>query len=309
MAVADAKAVLPTEARPYLGKWGLYCRVSHLPSGARLYQTGGKFITRLQFIVEINGSVVVRKHKPRGDWEDALEATHIHAKLWRSQAEAEQELAELLGGQSIENRIVLLEKRVNERPDLAYPFLGDAYSAAGRFKDAEAMYLRGVEVWPNTFSPHYYLGMFYLNALANTGLLTLPAYLTSGIWAKMSLDGIGYTFEQVRRFAEKHVGEALRLAPSKKSAERRILKGTLSNLRRTDRLPWLGTEELELVHANQMLDNDPADAISQLERMVTRKPESAPIWDMLGMGYLKVGRAKDAEKAVQSRGLCEITFD
>jgi len=41
MAVADAKAVLPTEARPYLDKWGLYCRVDHLPSGARLYQTGG----------------------------------------------------------------------------------------------------------------------------------------------------------------------------------------------------------------------------------------------------------------------------
>ena len=41
MAVADAKAVLPTEARPYLDKWGLYCRVDHLPSGVRLYQTGG----------------------------------------------------------------------------------------------------------------------------------------------------------------------------------------------------------------------------------------------------------------------------
>lgn len=297
MAVADAKAVLPAETRPYLNKWGVYCHVNHLPGGGRLYQAGGKFVTKLRFIVETNGSVVVRKHKP-GDWESALEATHNHAKLWRSQAEAEQELAGLLADESIENRVALLERRVSERPDWVWPFLGDVYSAEGRFKDAERVYIGGLEMWPNTFSPHYYLGMFYLNALANTGMLKLPAYLVSRIWAKMPLNDIGYTFEQVCHLAEKHVAEALRLAPPKKSAERRLLEETLSELRHPGRLSFLGTGELELVQARQMLENNPDEAVSRLEQIVSRNPDSAPGWDTLAIGYMQTGRARDAERAL-----------
>lgn len=296
MAVADAKAMLPAETRPYLSKWGVYCRVNRLPGGGRLYQAGGKFFAKLRFIVETNDSVVVRKYKS-GDWEDALETTYVNAKLWRSQAEAEQEIGRL-PAESAENRIALLERQVSEKPHLACPFLGDEYSAAGRFKDAERVYAGGLEMWPNTFSPHYYLGVFYLNALANTGLLQLPSYLVSGIWAKMSINDIGYTFEQVRLLAEKHVAEALRLAPPKSSALRRLLQGTLSVLRHPDRLPSMGPDELELVQARQMLDNNLGEAVGRLEQIVSRNPDSAPGWELLAMGYMQTGRARDAEGAL-----------
>ena|GEM_PF-5376872 len=305
MAVADAKSVVPTGARLYLNDWGVYCRMNRLPGGGRLYQAGGKFIAKLRFIVETNGSIVVRKYRP-GGWECALEATYNYARLSRTYLEAklklleaEQEFSNLPNGQCIENRVLLVEKLVNERPDWTWPFLGTVYSEAGRFKDAEMVYIKGIEMWPNTSSPHDYLAEFYLYALANAGLLSPPDDFSHPEWAKVSLNDIGYTFVQVIRLAEKHVAEALRLAPPKDSALRGSLREKLSVLRRLpEALSTLGTDELELRQTQQMLENNPDEAVHRIEQIVSRNPDSAPGWEGLGLGYMKTGRARDAERAL-----------
>ncbi|MBN2075187.1 MAG: hypothetical protein JW762_06525 [Dehalococcoidales bacterium] len=297
--VADAKSVLPVRDRSYLNIWGVYCRVNHLPGGGHLYQAGGKFITKVRFVVETNGSIVVRKYKP-GDWESALEATYNHARLWRTRAEAMQEFADLLpNGQTIEGRVLFVEKLVSERPDWTWPFLGLVYSIAGRFKDAEKVYIGGIKMWPDTSTPHDYLAEFYLCALANAGLLSPPDNFSHPEWAKMSLHNLGYTIEEVIRLAEKHVKEALRLAPPKNTASRRPLQKKLSILRRLpEALSTLGTDELELRQTQQMLENNPDEAVYRIEQIVSRNPDSAPSWEGLGLGYMKTGRARDAERAL-----------
>jgi tetratricopeptide (TPR) repeat protein len=299
IAVADAKSVLPIRDRLYLNIWGVYCRVNHLPGGGHLYQAGGKFIAKMRFIVETNGSIVVRKYRP-GDWESALEATYNHARLWRTSAEAMQEFADLLpNGQTIEDRVLFVEKLVNERPDWAWPFLGLVYSIAGRFKDAEKVYIGGVKMWPDTSSPHDYLAEFYLCALVNAGLLSLPDDFSHPEWAKLSFNDLGYTFEELTRLAEKHAAEALRLAPPKNTVSRRTLQKKLSVLRHLpEALSTLGTDELELRQTQQMLENNPDEAVHRIEQIVSRNPDSVPGWQGLGLGYMKTGRAKDAERAL-----------
>ena len=154
-------------------------------------------------------------------------------------------------------------------------------------------------MWPDTSTPHDYLAEFYLCALANAGLLSLPDDFSHPEWAKLSFNDLGYTFEELTRLAEEHAEEALRLTPPKNTASRRPLQKKLSILRHLpERLSTLGADELELAQVRQMLENNPDEAVHRIEQIVSRNPDSAPGWQGLGLGYMKTGRARDAERAL-----------
>lgn len=305
IAVVDAKSVLPATEKLLLNKWDVYCRMNHLSDGRNLYQAGGKFIAKLRFMIETDGSIIIQKYRS-GDWESVLEATYNHAKLLRTYAEAErrlmeigQELAKLPSEPSISDKIAIVEELVNKEPDWEWPFLGDLYSVAGRFKDAERLYVRGIEMWPNVYTPHYHLAAFYLNALANAGFMTLPTEFALPQWAKISPNDIGYTFKEVCHMTEKHIRQTLELLPLKDSSRRIWLEKTLSMIQNPPgKLPFLGTEDMELVQARQMLENNPDEAVSRLEQIVSRNPESASCWNTLAIGYMQTGRAKETERAL-----------
>lgn len=298
--VAHAKTQLPLADRAYLNDWGVYCRVNHLPGGALFYQAGGKFVARLRFTVEKDGSIIVQKYQP-GDWELALEPTYNHAKYQGEGGRANKELDELLAGtQSIEERILRLEKKVSESPNDALELLlGDFYSAATRYKDAERSYIRQVETWPNEFAPHYFLSLFYLHGLANAKLLDLPPSLLASRWAPLTLRALGYNYEQAHQLVEEHIGEAFKLAPPKTSFVKNFLKETLSQLRRIDKAPFPQKESLELAElaaACRLLVEYPGEARENLEQIVDRNPNFALAWSYLSAAYMAIGKLKDAER-------------
>lgn len=287
MTVADATAILPLKSKVYLDYWGVHCRVNGLPDGRLLYEVGGKFFTQLQFTLQGDGSVVVRKYKP-GDWELVLDPTYTHARFWVGHVKEEEEVAKLLGGaRSIDDKISRLKKRVSEKPDNAWIFLGNLYAEAERFKDAEEAYIRAAETWSNVYTTHFYLVGFYLHAIANVKALELTLPLVSQIWSKLTLEDLGYPLERTVQLAKEHAAEALKLAPPKKSAERNFLEGTLSMLK-----------QAELISASVIFRNHPEEVIKTIEQTVATNPDFAEGWSALGEAYLRGGRAKDAEKAL-----------
>jgi len=72
--IARIKESLSLGDRSLTSAKGLYVQRRGLPTGEMQYTAGGRFNTRLNFIVELSGSRGVKKYSP-GDWEFKVEET------------------------------------------------------------------------------------------------------------------------------------------------------------------------------------------------------------------------------------------
>ncbi|MFC1971199.1 hypothetical protein ACFLV0_04640, partial [Chloroflexota bacterium] len=115
--IANVRSQLPISERSHLNDWGVYCRVNRLLGGSLLYQAGGKFITRLRFAVEEDGSLTVRKYEP-GEWECSLESTYDGARFITEDFRIHKEIDELLAdAKDTDDKIRRLEQRTSEALD------------------------------------------------------------------------------------------------------------------------------------------------------------------------------------------------
>jgi tetratricopeptide (TPR) repeat protein len=239
--IAEAKTRLPLTERGHLNLWGVYCRVNSLPDGALFYQAGGKFIARLRFAVEKDGSIGVRKYQP-GDWERKVGPTYDMAKYWMENIRVDNEIERLLAdANEAEEKIQRLEKRASERPNEVnnWSALVPLYFDVARFKDAEKAAMKAVEAWPDQSASHYTLGRLYLIALGNTktprGAIALFGRRLEGL----TVEALGYEYEQVRNLAQRHFEQALKLAAPKDSALQKAVENQFLNLRAIDETHYL----------------------------------------------------------------------
>jgi len=248
--IADAKAQLPISERAHLNDWGVYCRVNRLPGGALFYQAGGKFIARLRFAVEEDGSITVRKYQP-GEWECSLEPTYDGARFITEDFRVHKEIDELLAdAKDTDDKIWRLEQRASEALGqgnycLTNKILAVLYYNAGRFKDAEKAAIRAVEAWPSQPFLYTLLIRIYFVAVLNAKRVKVGVdnewfireYGTRA--TELTLEALGYTYEQVHTLAERYAREALKLAPQKDREFRKIVERNLSDLKMIDSTPGL----------------------------------------------------------------------
>ena len=287
--IADAKAQLPISERAHLNDWGVYCRVNRLPDGAFFYQAGGKLIARLRFVVEVDESITVRKYKP-GDWECSLEPTYDGARFITEDFRVHNEIDELLAdAKDTEEKIWRLEQRASEALDQGNYCstnlqLAVLYYNAGRFRDAEKAAIRAVEAWPNQPFLYPLLVRIYFIAAVNAKRVKVGTANEQFIRefgahsAELTLEALGYTYEQAYALAERHIKKALELAPPKDREFRKKLKQNLSDLKAMDRTPNL----------------------EEFEEAVSKNPDSARAWSVLSWKYMEAGKFKAAEKAAST---------
>jgi uncharacterized protein YukE len=72
--IGTIKRKLSSRDRAFTSEYGLYVQSGQLPSGAMQYMAGGKFLTKLIFVREIDGTRTVKKYHP-GNWEANVEVT------------------------------------------------------------------------------------------------------------------------------------------------------------------------------------------------------------------------------------------
>jgi tetratricopeptide (TPR) repeat protein len=255
MFVARAKTQLPLIEKGRLNSWGVYCRMNRLPDGTLLYQAGGKFVARLRFTVEKDGSTRVRKYQP-GDWEHNLECTYDKAKFWvegmRLYRELDENKIEVTGG------IARLEELLNKNPNRAYAWaiLYELCMGLERFKDAEKAATAAVKLNPQEALYHFNLSTLYYVAVTNSKVsqdsLDQFKLATSGLKIppdllptrkqeelenrvrRLTLETLGCSYDYAHRMAVHHCSEALRL--SKDREETRVASSQLANLRRLDQI-------------------------------------------------------------------------
>ena len=86
--IAKVKESLSLGDRSLTSAKGLYVQRRSLPTGEMQYTAGGRFTTKLTFVVELSGSQSVKKYRP-GDWEFRVEETR---ELCRTLKRANEEL-------------------------------------------------------------------------------------------------------------------------------------------------------------------------------------------------------------------------
>jgi len=72
--IATIKNSLSLGDRSLTSAKGLYVQMKSLPTGELQYIAGGRLVTKLVFVRELDGSKMVRKYQP-GDWEFRVEET------------------------------------------------------------------------------------------------------------------------------------------------------------------------------------------------------------------------------------------
>ena len=129
--IADVKAGLPFAERGSLNVGGVYCRVNHLPHGALFYQAGGKFIARLRFTVEEDGSITVHKYEP-GDWESKVDLAYRVSRRLRETFAIARETANCA---TLVGVVECLERMKGRYTDSAlfYFALANAYLDTGQY--------------------------------------------------------------------------------------------------------------------------------------------------------------------------------
>ena len=246
--IADVQSQFQITERNLLHDWGVYCRVNRLPSGTLFYQVGGKFVARLRFVVEVNGSTTVRKYQ-HGDWEQDLELTYDNAKFRTENLRRANEMDELLSGvMDTEEKIRRLEQRASEASNqLNYwattSILMGLYRDVGRFRDAEKVAISAVEAWPNQPLPHYTLSYIYFVALLNAKRPKVGTPNEQFIReygapaAGLSLEALGYTYEQTYALAVEHLEKVYELASPRDKGSRALAQKKLADLKAIDSVP------------------------------------------------------------------------
>jgi hypothetical protein len=246
--ISDVVNQLPIVERGSFRDWGVYCRVNRLPGGALSYQAGGKFIARLQFVVEVDGSVTIRKYKP-GAWENDLERTYDNAKFRSENLKRGNEIDELLAGvMDTEEKIQRLEQRASAVSNpIDYwsttSILMGLYIDAGRFRDAEEVAIGAVEAWPNQPVPRFTLSYIYFVALLNAKRVKAGAANEQFIRehgapaAGLTLEALGHTYEQAYTLAGRHLEKVLELVSSRDKGTRAMVQKKLSDLKAIDSAP------------------------------------------------------------------------
>lgn len=228
--IADTKSSLPLRSRDSLNGWGVDCRVNRLRGGDFFYQAGGRFTSKLGFVLKSDGSIILRKYNP-GDWELVIDPTYNYARYVIETRIDEQEKAAIRNstGDTVEEKIRYLEQKVSDNAALLHS-LFSLYISAGRFKDAEGILVKEVEKWPDFFLTHMYLGNFYLHAVAHERGMGLPPQLSTGEWVNLSLKDLGYASDHTLGLATQHIQEALKLAPKKSKDMQKRLKAAVAEL-------------------------------------------------------------------------------
>jgi len=248
MVVADVCSQLLVTERNILRDWGVYCRVNRLPGGALLYQAGGKLVARLRFVVEVDGSTTLRKYHP-GAWEHDLELTYDNAKFRAENLRRGKEMDELLAGVTdTEEKIRRLEQRASEVSNQVNywsttSLLVGLYRDVGRFRDAEKAAISAVEAWPNQPVPHFTLSYIYFVALLNAKRVKVGAANEQFIRehgapaAGLTLQTLGYTYEQAYALAGGHLEKVLELVSPRDKGTRAMVQRKLSDLKAIDSAP------------------------------------------------------------------------
>lgn len=187
---------------------------------------GGRFIPKLTFTIERDGSVTVHKYKP-GDWESAVEAAEEMAmELLQRTAPSEEELAKVRAEEEEQKRrqrheqqirgISEYRKLVRKEPDNPHHWwmLASLFEREEMFKDAENAAKRASELAPNDpgfFRYHEALGKVYLAALSNS----VRGKPIRAIWiepSNVTVESLGYTIEEVRSLAKEYLEKAYKQA-------------------------------------------------------------------------------------------------
>ena len=248
--IADVKAQLPITERGILNDWGVYCRVNRFPDGTLFYQAGGKFISRLKFVVKVDGSTTVRKYQ-LGDWENNLAPTYDNSRFRAENLRKGKEMDELLAGaRDTEEKIQRLEQRASEVPNQANywsttSMLVGLYRDAGRFRDAEKAAISAVKAWQSQPVPHFVLSYIYFIAVLNAKRVKVGEANEQFIReygapaAGLAPEALGYTYEQTYALAERHLKKILELASPMDKGTREMVQKKLSDLKAINRAPGL----------------------------------------------------------------------
>lgn len=232
--IADTKEGLPFKYRGLLNIQGVYYQGRVLPDGSLFYMAGGRFIPKLTFAVERDGSVTVRKYKP-GEWESAVDAAEEMAwKLLEETTPPEDELlrrAKELQEQERKQKeklhheiqvesISRYEKLVKKGSPSAHNCWEAAicYEELGKFKDEETAIKKACELEPNWFQYYEDLGRIYLAALSNTIRgKAIPAIWTNP--SNVTLESLELPTERAHSLAKENLDKAYNLAKEQNADE------------------------------------------------------------------------------------------
>lgn len=232
--IADTKENLPFSYRGLLNVEGVYYQVRSSLGGRLFYMAGGKFIPKLTFTVEPDGSVTVQKYKP-GEWETSVDVAEEMAwKLFEATTPPEDELLrrakeleeqerkrkEKLHHQIQVEAISRYENLVKKGTPSAHSCWEAAkcYEELGSFKDEETAIKKACELEPDRGQYYEDLGRIYLAALSNT----LRGKSISAIWtnpSNVTVESLRLTTEQVCSLAEENLDKAYRLAKENNASE------------------------------------------------------------------------------------------
>lgn len=225
--IADVKNMLPFSYRGLLNIQGVYYQVRTLPNGNPFYVAGGKFIPKLTFTVERDGSVTVQKYKS-GEWETAVSAANEMAwKLFEETTPPEEELVRQAKEVEEQERkqkeklhyaiqveaISRYEKRGKKGALSAHNCweAAQCYEQLGRFKDEEIAIQKACELELNRYQYYEDLGRIYLAALSNTICgKAIPVIWTNP--SNVTVKSLELTTERVFYLAKENLDKAHRLA-------------------------------------------------------------------------------------------------
>ena len=220
--IADTKDSLPFRYRGLLNVQGVYYQARYLPNGSRLYIAGGRFIPKLKFTQELDGSVTVHKYQA-GDWESALEpAADVAMKLLEQTRPSEEELTRRIAKverKKREQRLSSYEERVRKDPKdyVAWSFLSQLYEQERRYKHMENAIRKSIEAdiysGRSGWLDYELLGRAYLAALSNSirgKEIPIWGYIPSSV----TPESLGYTTEQIRILAKENLNKAYELQKS-----------------------------------------------------------------------------------------------
>jgi tetratricopeptide (TPR) repeat protein len=232
--IADTKENLPFSSRGLLNINGVYYQVRSSLGGRLFYMAGGKFIPKLTFTVEPDGSVTVQKYES-GEWETNVDAAEEMAwKLFEETTPSEDELLrqarerdeqerkrkEKLHHQIQVESISRYEKQVKKGTASAHSCWEAArcYEELGRFKDEETAIKKACELEPARSQYYEDLGRIYLAALSNT----IRAKAIPAIWTNPSditVKSLELATERVYSLAKENLDKAYSLAKGQNAAE------------------------------------------------------------------------------------------
>ena len=257
--IADTKKNLPFSYRGLLNINGVYYQVRSSLGGRLFYMAGGKFIPKLTFTVEPDGSVTVKKYKP-GEWETAVNPAYEMAwKLFEETIPPEEELVRRAKEEEQEKRrqkVSYYEKRTRDKPRdfIAWSQLARLYMEDGRYKDMENALKKVLEVEIEPLDCKH-LGMSYLAALSNS-IRGKRIPILGNTPSSITADSLGYTSEEVRTLARENLRKACELYKNAGYFGEESIKELELAYKAADECSDRAFEEYEKFKAEQQIKED-----------------------------------------------------